>query len=73
MVQYLAWVQVLNHFTDIYLYKCITSFNIVVLTVTGQYAFAPVAAGFFLGALFVYGADVLMTYAGVNSPYDLGK
>ena len=41
--------------------------------VTGQYAFAPVAAGFFLGALFVYGADVLMTYAGVNSPYDLGK
>ena len=39
----------------------------------GQYAFAPVSAGFFLGALFVYGADVLMTYAGVNSPFDLGK
>ena len=39
---------------------------------SGQYAFAPVAAGFFLGALFVYGADVLMTYAGVHSPYDLG-
>ena len=40
--------------------------------ISGQYAFAPVAIGFFLGALFVYGADVLMTYAGINSPYDLG-
>ena len=40
--------------------------------ILGEYAFAPVAVGFFAGALFVYGADVLMTYAGVNSPYDLG-
>jgi len=37
----------------------------------GEYAFAPVSAGFLLGALFVYGTDVLMTYAGVNSPFDL--
>ena len=40
--------------------------------VLGEYAFAPVAVGFFTGALFVFGADVLMSYAGVNSPYDLG-
>jgi len=39
----------------------------------GEYAFAPVSAGFLLGALFVYGTDVLMTYAGVNSPFDLDK
>jgi len=39
----------------------------------GEYAFAPVAVGFFTGALFVFGADVLMSYAGVNSPYDLEK
>ena len=42
------------------------------LIIAGQYAFAPVAAGFLAGALFVYGADVLMTYAGVSSPFDLG-
>ena len=28
----------------------------------GQYAFVPVSAGFFLGAAFVYYADILMTY-----------
>ena len=28
----------------------------------GQYAFLPVAIGFFLGALFVYGADVVMPW-----------
>lgn len=39
----------------------------------GEYAFAPVAVGFFTGALFVFGADVLMSYAGVNSPYDLDE
>lgn len=34
----------------------------------GQYAFIPVGFGFFLGALFVYGADVLITVLGVHSP-----
>lgn len=34
----------------------------------GEYAFAPVAVGFFLGALFVYGADVLISVLGVHSP-----
>ena len=28
----------------------------------GQYAFVPVSVGFFLGAAFVYHADILMTY-----------
>lgn len=28
----------------------------------GQWAFIPVSIGFVLGALFVYGADVLMPY-----------
>ncbi len=28
----------------------------------GQYAFVPVAAGFLLGAVFVYGADRLLPY-----------
>lgn len=37
----------------------------------GQYAFAPVSLGFLLGALFVYGTDVLLTYAGIQSPFDL--
>ncbi|CAG9859586.1 unnamed protein product [Phyllotreta striolata] len=34
----------------------------------GEYAFVPVAAGFLLGALFVYGADKLITVLGVSSP-----
>lgn len=34
----------------------------------GEYAFAPVGFGFFLGALFVYGADVLISVLGVHSP-----
>lgn len=34
----------------------------------GQYAFIPVGFGFFLGALFVYGADVLISVLGVHSP-----
>jgi len=37
----------------------------------GQYAFAPVSLGFLLGALFVYGTDVFLTYAGIQSPFDL--
>lgn len=34
----------------------------------GEYAFVPVALGFILGSLFVYGADVLITVLGVHSP-----
>ncbi|CAH1366156.1 zinc transporter ZIP11 isoform X1 [Tenebrio molitor] len=34
----------------------------------GEYAFAPVGFGFLLGALFVYGADVLISILGVHSP-----
>ncbi|CAH0546990.1 unnamed protein product [Brassicogethes aeneus] len=34
----------------------------------GDYAFAPVGLGFLLGALFVYGADILITVLGVHSP-----
>ncbi|KAK4311412.1 hypothetical protein Pmani_017088 [Petrolisthes manimaculis] len=34
----------------------------------GEWAFLPVAVGFFLGALFVYGADVFMTSTGLHSP-----
>lgn len=34
----------------------------------GEYAFAPVGFGFLLGALFVYGADVLISVLGVHSP-----
>lgn len=34
----------------------------------GEYAFAPVAVGFLLGAFFVYGADRLITVLGVHSP-----
>ena len=37
----------------------------------GQWAFLPVSTGFFIGALFVYGADVLMSRIGVTSPADL--
>ena len=37
----------------------------------GQWAFLPVSLGFFLGALFVYGADVLMSRIGVTSPADM--
>lgn len=37
----------------------------------GQYAFAPVSLGFLLGAGFVYGTDVFLTYAGIQSPFDL--
>jgi len=37
----------------------------------GQWAFLPVSLGFFLGALFVYGADVLMSRMGVTSPADM--
>lgn len=35
----------------------------------GQFAFVPVGIGFFLGALFVYGTDVLITVLGVQSPF----
>ncbi|XP_049957561.1 zinc transporter ZIP11 isoform X1 [Schistocerca serialis cubense] len=34
----------------------------------GRFAFAPVAAGFLLGALFVFGTDALISYLGVHSP-----
>lgn len=34
----------------------------------GEYAFVPVGAGFLMGALFVYGADHLITCLGVHSP-----
>ncbi|KAF2884808.1 hypothetical protein ILUMI_21369 [Ignelater luminosus] len=34
----------------------------------GQYAFVPVSIGFLLGALFVCGADALITILGVHSP-----
>ena len=37
----------------------------------GQWAFLPVSTGFFIGALFVYGADVLMSRIGVTSPADM--
>ncbi|XP_030375232.1 zinc transporter ZIP11 [Scaptodrosophila lebanonensis] len=33
----------------------------------GVYAFMPVAGGFLLGAIFVYGCDKLMSYLGLNS------
>lgn len=33
----------------------------------GEYAFAPVAIGFALGAAFVYGADLLITKLSVHS------
>lgn len=34
----------------------------------GEYAFLPVAFGFLMGALFVYGADRLITVLGLHSP-----
>ncbi|VEN38951.1 unnamed protein product [Callosobruchus maculatus] len=34
----------------------------------GEYAFLPVAFGFLLGAIFVYGADKLITVLGIHSP-----
>lgn len=34
----------------------------------GEYAFAPVALGFLLGSLFVYGADILISVLGLQSP-----
>ncbi|CAH1795327.1 unnamed protein product [Owenia fusiformis] len=34
----------------------------------GQWAFIPVAIGFALGAGFVYGADFLLPYLGINDP-----
>ncbi|XP_050512405.1 zinc transporter ZIP11 isoform X2 [Diabrotica virgifera virgifera] len=34
----------------------------------GEFAFIPVGAGFLLGALFVFGADRLITVLGVHSP-----
>ena len=36
-----------------------------------QFAFVPVAVGFFLGAAFVYGSDLLMSHAGIDSPINL--
>ncbi len=39
----------------------------------GQHAYLPVAAGFVLGAAFVYGADVVMGKLGVGSPAAMGK
>lgn len=32
-----------------------------------EYAFAPVAIGFLLGSIFVYGIDKLISYLGINS------
>ncbi|XP_060520660.1 zinc transporter ZIP11 [Cylas formicarius] len=34
----------------------------------GEYAFVPVAFGFLLGSLFVYGADILISVLGLHSP-----
>lgn len=34
----------------------------------GEFAFIPVAIGFFLGAAFVYAADLLMDRLGIHSP-----
>lgn len=33
----------------------------------GEWAFVPVACGFLLGALFVYGTDIFIDYLGINS------
>lgn len=35
----------------------------------GQYAFVPVASGFLLGAIFVFGTDKIISYLGINSPH----
>lgn len=37
----------------------------------GQLAWIPVAVGFFLGAAFVYAADVVMTHSGITSAVDI--
>eukprot|EP00090_Calanus_glacialis_P045117 TRINITY_DN8193_c0_g1_i1.p1 TRINITY_DN8193_c0_g1~~TRINITY_DN8193_c0_g1_i1.p1 ORF type:complete len:321 (-),score=99.72 TRINITY_DN8193_c0_g1_i1:244-1206(-) len=37
----------------------------------GQWAFLPVSVGFFLGAAFVFGADLVMSSTGVTSPLDI--
>merc|ERR1712025_554868 len=37
----------------------------------GQWAFLPVSLGFFLGAAFVFVADLVMSSTGVSSPLDL--
>ncbi|XP_053673385.1 zinc transporter ZIP11 [Anopheles nili] len=34
----------------------------------GEFAFIPVAIGFLLGAIFVYGTDKIISYLGINSP-----
>ncbi|CAD5120301.1 DgyrCDS8874 [Dimorphilus gyrociliatus] len=34
----------------------------------GEYSFIPVAIGFGLGALFVYGADIFLPFLGINDP-----
>ncbi|XP_035915541.1 zinc transporter ZIP11 [Anopheles stephensi] len=34
----------------------------------GEFAFIPVAVGFLLGAIFVYGTDKVISYLGINSP-----
>lgn len=36
---------------------------------SGQYAFLPVALGFLLGSVFVYGTDKLISYLGINSSH----
>lgn len=33
----------------------------------GEYAFVPVAVGFLLGAIFVFGTDKIISYLGINS------
>lgn len=33
----------------------------------GEFAFAPVAAGFLFGAIFVFGTDKFLDYLGINS------
>eukprot|EP00095_Tigriopus_kingsejongensis_P011919 maker-scaffold507_size152468-snap-gene-0.38 protein:Tk11919 transcript:maker-scaffold507_size152468-snap-gene-0.38-mRNA-1 annotation:"zinc transporter zip11 isoform x2" len=37
----------------------------------GSLAFVPVAVGFLLGAIFVFGADLVMTHWGLHSPLDV--
>ena len=36
-----------------------------------QFAFVPVAIGFFLGAAFVYISDLFMSHAGLDSPVNM--
>lgn len=35
----------------------------------GEYAFIPVAGGFLLGSIFVFGTDKIISYLGINSPH----